>query len=70
MVFPLTPLSAARASGARLPPRAPTLRRSVSDPTPSPAKAISSSCEIIGENERFEFKVRSPLFYNPKDSSN
>ncbi|KAJ4723226.1 flocculation protein FLO11-like [Melia azedarach] len=41
---PGTPLSNAIAT-SKLPPRPPTLRRSVSDPMPSPAKTFSSSCE-------------------------
>ncbi|KAJ4723223.1 flocculation protein FLO11-like [Melia azedarach] len=44
MELPGTPLSNAIAS-SKLPPRPPTLRRSVSDPTPSPAKTFCSSSE-------------------------
>ncbi|KAL5791706.1 hypothetical protein ACOSP7_000300 [Xanthoceras sorbifolium] len=48
---PETPLSAVRASAAKLPPRAPPLRRSVSDPSPSPSKTFSSSCGTMGAYE-------------------
>ncbi|KAJ0093899.1 hypothetical protein Patl1_25740 [Pistacia atlantica] len=44
MVCPGTPLSA-----AKFPPIPPTLRRSVSDPNPSPAPTFSSSCDGVGE---------------------
>ncbi|KAJ0035262.1 hypothetical protein Pint_25208 [Pistacia integerrima] len=44
MVCPGTPLSA-----AKFPPIPSTLRRSVSDPNPSPAPTFSSSCDRVGE---------------------
>ncbi|KAJ0092473.1 hypothetical protein Patl1_25759 [Pistacia atlantica] len=44
MVCPGTPLSA-----AKFPPIPSTLRRSVSDPNPSPAPTLSSSCDGVGE---------------------
>ncbi|KAK0589454.1 hypothetical protein LWI29_014556 [Acer saccharum] len=48
---PETPLSTVRASAAKLPPRAPTLMRSVSDPNPSPSKTFSNSCGTMGGYE-------------------
>ncbi|KAK2661914.1 hypothetical protein Ddye_000488 [Dipteronia dyeriana] len=55
---PETPLSAMRASAAKLQPRAPTLRRSVSDPNPSPSKTFSNSCGTMGGYESPNDKQR------------
>ncbi|KAI9176694.1 hypothetical protein LWI28_006025 [Acer negundo] len=49
---PETPLSAVRASAAKLPPRAPTLMRSVSDPNPSPPKMCGTMGGYESPNDK------------------